>query len=477
MKKNSGRETGRISMAIKLSLLIVSIMVVATAALGWLIASQQSELLEKEMVKFGLGTTRLLVRQIKEPLLAKDDLTLEQIVQSTVKDEAVAGISISLSDGQEIVSSGIRPNFGFAANNSSIVWSDSQQQRFISFFKTAYSNDVKVGAATVTIHANSLDRVKAEAARSILYSTLVMIFIGIIITAWISKRVTSPIVQIIDISRKIAAGDYQARFSKKSGGELGLLVESLNEMTSQLLHKLHLEQTFSRYISPKVAKEVLRNSKSQELGGSEVNGSVLFADIVGFTSISETMSAESVSRLLNDYFTYIDQAAHQCDGHVDKYMGDCAMIVFGVPDADSNHMINANYCALLIHSLIEQVNRERLERGEVIVSFSIGVNSGPMLAGNMGSRSRMEYTVLGDTVNTASRLAALAGPNEVIVTAAIAEQREMLSQFVVSEVKSVILKGKQQPVVIYKVEHGNEDIDQKLARDVGIVLSAIEVGI
>ena len=305
---------------------------------------------------------------------------------------------------------------------------------------------------------------------------MIMIAIGVVITAWISRRVTGPIVRIINISRKIASGDYQARFNEKSGGELAVLVQSLNAMTTQLLHKIHLEQTFSRYISPKVAKAVLAGMAPQELGGKEVNGSVLFADIVGFTSISETMEAEKVSQLLNDYFTYIDQAAHHCDGHVDKYMGDCAMILFGVPDPDSNHLSNAVYCALLIHRVIERVNRDRLEHGDVAVSFSAGVNAGPMLAGNMGSRSRMEYTVVGDTVNTASRLAAISGPGEIIVTEAVAKNIHIARQFETTEVNDVKLKGKKNPLTVYRIDRGNEETEHKLDRDLGIILSAVESG-
>ncbi len=477
MSEHTVKGTGRsIPMAIKLSLLIVSIMVAATAIQGWVIANQQRELLEQEIEKFGLATSRLLVRQIKEPLLAKDDLALGQIVQSAVADEGVAGITIASIDGEKIASGGINPAFDISSIETPIAWANRRQQRYISFFEIAYSNNLKVGEVLVTIQADSLDKVQSEATRSIIYSTLIMILIGIVITAWISNRVTSPIVRIIDISRKIAAGDYQARFNEKSGGELAVLVDSLNAMTNQLLHKLHLEQTFSRYISPKVAKEVLADLAPQELGGKEVTGSVLFADIVGFTSVSETMKAEKVSLLLNDYFTYIDQAAHHCDGHVDKYMGDCAMILFGVPDPDSNHLTNAIYCALLIHRVIERVNRDRLERGDVAVSFSIGVNAGPMLAGNMGSRSRMEYTVVGDTVNIASRLASISGPGEVIVTESIAKNVDISPQFETTEVNAVRLKGKQQAITIYRIDQGNEEIEHKLDRDIGIILSAIEQG-
>ena len=115
MDENTVRGTGSIPMAIKLSLLIVSIMVIATAIQGLIIASQQGELLEHEIEKFGFATSRLLVRQIKEPLLAKDDLALEQIVQSSVRDNGVAGITITSIKGEKIARSGFNPTFDVSA--------------------------------------------------------------------------------------------------------------------------------------------------------------------------------------------------------------------------------------------------------------------------------------------------------------------------------------------------------------------------
>lgn len=462
-------------MAYKLSLLMVSILIAATAIQGWLIASQQTELLEQEIQKFGHGTTRLLVRQIKEPLLAQDDLTLEQIIQSAVKDEGVAGVSIMTSDGVEIAASGAAHKIKRPEVAKPLFWADGKRGRYISFIEMAYSNNLKVGEVLVTIHADALDQVKAKATRFIIYSTAMMVIIGIIITAWISKMVTSPIVRLIEISRQIAAGDVQARFSQKRGGELGVLIESLNVMTEKLLHKLHVEQTFSRYVSPKVAKEVLADLAPQELGGKEVIASVLFADIVGFTALSEKMKANEVSRLLNEYFTYVDQAAHQCDGHVDKYMGDCAMILFGVPEADSQHIENAIYCALLIQAVIKRLNRERIERGEVTVCFSIGANAGAMLAGNMGSRSRMEYTVLGDTVNVASRLTSASTQDEIIITEAVATIPEIQGQFITRRGEAVKLKGKAEPITLFRVIGGNTDIEKRMARDIDIIFTKVDL--
>ena len=127
------------------------------------------------------------------------------------------------------------------------------------------------------------------------------------------------------------------------------------------------------------------------------------------------MKPEKTNQLLNDYFSYISQAASIYGGHVDKFMGDCVMLVFGVPKQDEHHSYQAVSCALLIQKIISTLNQQRKARNQVPVDFHIAANSGVMLAGNMGSEQRMEYTVIGDAVNLAARIASCAQNNEVII--------------------------------------------------------------
>ena len=467
----------RISIANKLSLAIVAILVSITAILGWLIAGQQSALLEQEMHKYALGTTQLLTRQIKEPLLSQDELTLEQIINSAMGQEAVVGIEVHRVDVGSVIARGVNPVNRRALLGQPLHWIDADQQRYLSYLQAALIDELKVGEVVVTFNANVLREVKDQAANFVVYTSVVLVAVGILIAVFMSAVVTSPILKLIQVSRRIAAGDYQARFSRRRNDELGILIESLNVMTEKLVHKIHLERTLSQYVSPKIANEVLNTMEPQELGGREVEASVVFADIVGFTSLTEHMPAVAVSQLLNEYFTVIDQVVFQCDGHVDKYMGDCAMLVFGVPEDDaSEHQQRAMYCALLIQRIIEHINQERGALGKVTVSFSIGVNSGIMLAGNMGSRARMEYTVLGDAVNTASRLASVAKAQEVLITQALAQSSVVAEHYECRSRDRITLKGKSDPIRLYTVIRGDEEIEERLERDIGVVLANVESG-
>jgi adenylate cyclase len=238
-------------------------------------------------------------------------------------------------------------------------------------------------------------------------------------------------------------------------------------MGEGLLRKEQVEQVFGRYVSPQVANKAIQELdevKSVQLGGEHVSASVLFADIVSFTSMSEEMNPADVSQLLNEYFSNIALAVHFCNGHIDKYMGDCAMIVFGVPEERDDHAFLAVACSWMILELVKAMNNERLNMELRTVEFRIGVNGGTVLAGNMGSAERMEYTVVGDTVNLASRLSHAGEPGEIIITDEM-YQEFALEHHTQSEVHGTIrLRGKKEPVALYEI-HGIKGDFQQAMRD------------
>ena len=136
---------------------------------------------------------------------------------------------------------------------------------------------------------------------------------------------------------------------------------------------------------------------------------LLFCDVRGFTTISEQYKSnpQGLTVLINRLLTPLTGEILEREGTIDKYMGDCAMIVFGVPEKDDEHLFHGLCCAVMIQRLVERLNEHRHAHGQTTVKFRIGINSGDMLAGNLGSRDRMQYTVVGDAVNLASRLSNL----------------------------------------------------------------------
>ena len=186
-----------------------------------------------------------------------------------------------------------------------------------------------------------------------------------------------------------------------------------------------------------------------------------YSDIVGFTQMSEKLSPGEVSELLNEYFGYYTACAKHYHGTVDKFLGDCVMLVFGAAKKDQQHAYHAVACALLMQKITEELNIERLKKGLFAVQLRIGINSGEMLAGLLGSKDRLEYTVVGDSVNLASRLCNEAQAQQVIIQEechdALAKQHDMT----VDNHKTIKIRGKENPVSIYNVRSLGDEEQQK----------------
>lgn len=463
--------------AYKLALAITLLIAVGMGLLGLFIVDNQSRLLYRQMEDFGSTITKQVADAAQEPLLANDVLGLKVIVSRTVSHESIRGAVIYSDEMAPVVRAGITPPVTCQPARSaeeapvSCNYNDEAAvSRFLIPFVTPVSfQDVIAGYALLHFDRSLLTRARKDAIKAITAATLLMVLIGIVVSVVLAKRVTKPIHKLIDASRAISAGRYDFRFRERRNDELGSLMESINSMTEGLLRKEQVEQTFSRYVSPKVAREVLNNLEQVKLGGQHVDATVLFADIVGFTSLSENMPPEEVSSLLNEYFTHIDRAAHACQGYVDKYMGDCVMLVFGIPEAEPEHAYHAISCAVLIRKVVAELNRRRRERGQVSVQFRIGINSGMMLAGNMGSSERMEYTVVGDSVNLASRLASVAGPDQVIVSETMCEQAGLRGRIIAKFHDTIRLRGKKEPVGTYRVL----DVEKKYRRQLNAKLAEV----
>lgn len=169
-------------------------------------------------------------------------------------------------------------------------------------------------------------------------------------------------------------------------------------------NKEKIKSAMGKYISQDVMQNVVRNIDELKLGGKRANLTVLFADIRGFTSMSEKMSAEEVSVILNEYFTEIEPIISKYNGVINKFIGDAVMAIFGEPIQDKNHAENAVKCANEMLLKVEELQKKWLLEGKPKIEIGVGINTGEAFVGNIGSEKRLEYTVIGDMVNLASRI-------------------------------------------------------------------------
>lgn len=424
--------------------------------LSLFILGNQSSVFNQQADAYAKALGNQLSAAAIEPLLASDLQITNQLTFNLADNEGIEGVAI-FSDQSVLLSTvGVIPKKKPVKliQRQPLQWQSNttnKEMNLISYTNIIRFRDLTVGYYIITFDRSFMNTAYGNTIRTISAITFLMVALGIVIAFFISKRISRPIQEIVEGSREIAQGNHQFRFKECRTDELGQLMNSLNDMTEGLLRKEQVEKTFSRYVSPNVAGSLMNDLEKIHLGGSHVQATVLFADISGFTSLSEGLEPMTINNLLNDYFTLIDKVAGEFSGHIDKYIGDCAMILFGAPHADKEHSLNAVKCAVEIQRLLCQFNLERQQQELLTVEFCIGINSGTMLAGNMGSEKRMEYTVVGNAVNLASRLSSVASAGQIIVTKKLHDALDLATLFTTRYLSTTKLRGKAKSVEIWQI--------------------------
>jgi len=220
--------------------------------------------------------------------------------------------------------------------------------------------------------------------------------------------------------------------------------------------KRQLANLFGHYIPPELVDEMSESPEEFSLDGENREMTVLFSDVRGFTTISEGMDPKQLTQLMNALLTPMTRVIHKNRGTIDKYMGDAIMSFWGAPMADSEHARHALYAAMEMMDELKIMQMEFVERGWPAVNIGIGLNTGNMNVGNMGSEFRMAYTVLGDAVNLGSRLEGLTKNYGVNII--VSESTKLaIPEFVFREIDLVRVKGKNEPVAIFEpIGHKND---------------------
>ncbi len=220
--------------------------------------------------------------------------------------------------------------------------------------------------------------------------------------ALLASRVTRPVAILARGAERVAEGDYTEPVEIEQRDELGVLADSFNRMTKGLAERDRVRNLLGKVVSPAVAEELLR--KEIELGGEERVVSVLFSDVRNFTSLSERAAPHDLVRLLNTYLTRVSAIVEEHGGVVDKFIGDAVMAIFGAPLGHADDALRAVHTAMEMYEALDDINTDLGLSGDTRIGIGVGVSTGVVVAGNMGSLNRLNYTVIGDSVNVASRL-------------------------------------------------------------------------
>lgn len=479
----------RVPIAYKLALVLTVLITAGMVILGLMVVSNQSQLLRQQINDFGTAVAGHLAESSKEMVLSDDVLSLMVLVSNLGQNDSIIGAVVYSHKGEVLAHSGRLPVHDIIklygesnqldTTNYSVEWIDyteeGQTLDVISFITPIRYQNLVAGHALITYSKAALNQSLHETISAITAATVFMVLLGIITAYFVGKRLSRPIYDLMDASRAIDRGNFDYRIEEQRNDEIGFLIEAYNNMATGLLEKSQVENAFSRFVSTKVAKQIMSNLDEIQLGGQRLPGTAVFADIVGFTSLSEKLDAEEVAEMLNEYFSYIDMASKLYQGTIDKYMGDCAMIVFGVPEPDEEHKFNALACAVMIQQLVERLNAIRVAEGRIAVRFRIGLNSGEMLAGNMGSNDRMQYTVVGEAVNLAARLHAHAEGGEIIVTDYLVKDPDVQWRILAESRGAIQLRGIAEPVTTYVVTGLKPQYQQTIDRQINEILSSRQV--
>jgi len=249
--------------------------------------------------------------------------------------------------------------------------------------------------------------------------------------------------------KKLERQEYVKVDPVRTGDELEDLANGFNQMIDGLKERDKLRTTFGKYMTEAVVEHLLAGKVA--LGGESLTVTILFTDIRSFTTISEQMDAQALVGLLNEYFTEMVGIVMQHDGVVDKYIGDAIMAVFGAPVSRPDDAKNAVRAAVGMRHALTHLNERLAERGLAPLKTGIGLHTGEVVAGNIGSERRMEYTVIGDAVNLASRLES--NTKELGVSVIISDVTYALTRDAIDTrpLKEITVKGRAQPVMTYEV--------------------------
>ena len=232
-----------------------------------------------------------------------------------------------------------------------------------------------------------------------------------------------------------------------------IIVAYIRQYLIENKNKEKVTSALGKYMSEDVMKDVLKNIDNLGLGGKKATVTVLFSDIRGFTSLSENMSAQQVSELLNEYFSEMEPIVSKYNGIINKFIGDAVMAVFGEPINDDNHPVNAVKCGLEMLKKVEELDKKWKSEGKPAIQIGVGVNTGEVFIGNIGSEKRMEYTVIGDTVNLASRLESYNKTYKTHMLISSTTYEKSKDYISVNKISDVEIRGKAEKMDIYEVKN------------------------
>jgi len=330
-----------------------------------------------------------------------------------------------------------------------VAHADEGGETYTGFLRRVYDYGSEPWTLGVWFHSDPTGALSRSIMTSLLFGG-VLILVSLVIAFIAGRLISEPIVRTAKAVESIGSGSILDAdpLPPSSITELNDLARSFNAMRRGLA-------VFETYVPRSLVKRLV-SMDDTKLESEERELTIMFTDIVGFTTISEGKSPAEVAELVNEHFDLMGKCVDQFGGTIDKYMGDGMMAFWGAPEEIDDPQVRACYCAMAIVDAIEKYNFARRKEGLPNVRVRIGIHSGPVLVGNIGATGRVNYTVIGDTVNTCQRIESLGreftGRNLVTILVSDTVVKHLPASMPYVEVGSFSVKGREEPVVAYQIK-------------------------
>ena len=434
------------------------IIITTVSVMSFFILRQQRERLYSQTLKIGKISLNYFSGNAAVPLLEDNILRLNALIKDATHVEGLL-YAIIVDHNQVIKAhtdvSKIGKTFETFSN-----FTDKKKEGDVSYFnyvspsgehvlnltRPIFFKNKELGEVHVGISIDFIEKLIRKAQLTILIITVFIIIFGSVVAVWLGFHFSRPISNLVQATREIGAGNYQHKIILARNDELGSLSTAFNRMGDELWKNSLMQKSFGKYIGPEVLEMIMANPENIWLKGHRSEATVIFVDIRGFSTYSEDKEPEEIVEKLNQYFEIATSTIKDYGGYVDKFIGDAVLGVFGVPIYHENHAARAVKAAMnMQQSFLKRPKNEN----DLLQSVGIGINSGVVVSGNIGSQDRMEYTVVGDCVNVAAHMYRLANPGEIIISKSVYDH--LKENLEVNPLPVQYLKGKSEPVETFRL--------------------------
>jgi len=443
-----------VSFTVSAAVLVVSLIILNMERDAWL----DSQSAQARVMVERLGD------ELKLPMLSGSKAEIDVIVTGFLKKvPTVLGAYIKFTSGNG-------QHYGNIGMDDALLHSIAAKKKVsrlpadhLWFIKKIEYAGTEVGTIAVHFSEKAWEELASQLVARIVMISIVVVVLASLAAYWIAGRMSNPIEALALAAERVASGDYSIRLPLRGNDEITDATHQFNHMIGELAHKEEIRDVFGRYLNPELVAGVF-DEGAVPLKNHRQEVTVLFADMVSFTSFSESTPTEEVVEVLNRHFEVFHRIIDYYGGHVDKYIGDAVMAVFNHPHEDAQHARHAASAGL---AMIEACGKLGVLRssGEPI-AFRIGINSGPVIVGNIGAAERLEYTVIGDAVNMASRMDGIGEGGQVILTRAAFGA--LGSGFEFNSIGKKNIKGIREPVECGNIKAADEEMKTNIRHAIAL---------